>query len=397
MAKKSFLILILILILLITASGCSKADGTDPVIIKYGDKAVDKNDVTRKMNSYLIKENMSIEDLSEGPDQEIWTRFKNDILFELAFRQIALEKAADLGLNDLTPDETAAVEKQYESGIATAESALFPGEIPDKYSRDYKKKITDYFNLLGYTYADYKDELKEDLIAGKVKEYYTKDITVSEEKVKEKYDFELDVQTKNVQADPASAEQQLFGSIRLYYPEGYMYVKHILISFDSASSGSAAVAYTDGRMSEYNEIVKKAMASVQSRVDEIMKKLDGGADFDALMAEYSQDTVMNGEPYKTSGTLVGPYTDIAMKEYVDALSTLDRAGEYTQPVPTFMGCYIIYCEKPMGGAVPYEEVKDELRGTLTEQQKAYEWSKLGEQWIQAAKDDGRLTMYAERL
>ena len=244
----------------------------------------------------------------------------------------------------------------------------------------------------------YKEELTQELIVRKVKAYYTKDITVTDDEVKEKYEYELEVQTNNIVQQPSAIEQNLlFGAQILYYPQGYMYARHILVSFEAATRGAAAIEYVNGNISEYNRIINEAVPTVQARVEEIQSKLAAGEDFATVMEQYSDDKTLNEEPYFTNGFLIGSYSQFDITEYLDAVATLEHAGDISDPVPTYMGVYIIECVKPLGGPVPLEDVWESLRNTMIEQKKAYTWSSLGESWIEQAESKGILQTYLDRI
>lgn len=374
-------------------------------IIEYNGIVVDKHDIEKKMNYYLTQQNMTIKDLSEGTDVDIWERFKHDIVFELSIFQIALAQAADLGLNKLTPVEQKKIDKAYDIGMHTAENyvsktveAILQKDKNLDYDIEYNRLLHEYFFLRGYDLETYKKSLKEELIVEKVKMYYTDDITVTNEEVKEKYNYDLQIQQRNMQQQPLSIEQQLlFGTDILYYPEGYMYVKHILVSFDSTDRGTAAIAYVNGNIGEYNKVIADAMPSIQPKIDEILGKLEAGEDFTNIMKQHSDDESLNVEPYVTNGFLIGPYTSYDLTEYLDAIKTLTTEGEYTEPIMTYMGAYIIQCVKLMGGSVPYDDVKNNLKQTMIKQRKAYKWSTLGQNWIDNAINNKSLKTYEERL
>jgi len=398
-------------IALLTSGGCTRnrldkniRDMGQP-IIEYNDTVVYKDDVIKKMNYYVTGQGMTIKDLSEGADEEIWERFKNDIIFELSFFQLALEQAKELGLDDLSPAEKQMIDDTYSKGLEVSKIAVQQaGQTTDDkkatpdYESDFDRQVNEYLFLRGYDLETYKTALEQEYIVGKVKDYYTKDITVADEEVRAIYDNALEVQKNNLEKQPDSIEQQLlFGADVLYYPEGYMYAKHILVSFDSADSGAAGVAYVNGDIDKYNGIVKEAAPKIQGRVDIIMQKLNDGGDFDDLMVQYSDDSSLKVEPYKTRGFLIGPYTSFDLPEYLAALDTLKAAGEYTDPVTTYIGVYIIKCEKMLAGPVAYEEVKDQYKRKIINQRKAYAWSALGQDWIDKAKTDRTLKQYPDRL
>ncbi len=372
----------------------NSSDAGQP-IIEYNDTVVYKDDVIKKMNYYLTGQGMTIEDLSESGEEEIWERFKNDIIFELSLFQIALHKAEELGLDDLSPAEKQMIDDTYKKGLEMSKNAV--QQTGD--DSDFDGQLNEYLFLRGYDLETYKSALKREYIVEKVKEYYTKDITAPDEEVRASYEKALEIQKNNVEKKPEYIEQLLlFDTDVFYYPEGYMYAKHILVSFDSADSGAAAIAYVNGNIAEYNRIVDEAVPKIQERVDMIMQKLNSGADFDDLMVRYSDDSSLNEEPYLTRGFLIGPYsTSFDLPEYLAALETLEAVGEYTDPVTTYVGVYIIKCEEMLAGPVPYEEVKDRYKRKIIKQRKEYAWSALGQDWIDKATAEGTLKQYPDRL
>lgn len=390
-------------IALLTSLSCTRNEVEEftegQPIIQYNDTVVHKNDVIKKMNYYLTGQGMTIEDLSEDADEEIWERFKNDIIFELSFFHIALQKAEELGLDDLSPVEEQKINDAFRKGLEMSKNAVRQAGQAEEDESEFDRALNEYLYLRGYDLETYKTALEQEYIVDKVKNYYTKDITVADETVRAMYENALEAQKNNVEKDPESIEQLLlFGADVFYYPEGYMYAKHILISFDSADSGDAAIAYVNGNIAKYNRIVAEAMPKIQDRVDMIMEKLDSGEDFDQLMIQYSDDSSLKEEPYLTRGFLIGPYSSsFDLPEYLSALFTLKAEGEYTDPVTTYLGVYIIKCEEMLAGPVAYEEVKDRYRRKIINQRKEYAWSALGQEWIDEAKTAGILEQYPERL
>ena len=381
--------------------GCTRSEldenshDTAQPIIEYKDSVVYKEDVIKKMNYYLTPQGMTIEDLSEGADEEIWERFKSDIIFELSFFQIALEQARELGLDELSPTEEQMIDNTFKKGLEVSKNAVMQSDDES----DFDRQVDEYLYLRGYDLETYKTALEREYIVDKVEEYFTKDVTVTDETVRTMYDNAREAQKSKLEKEPESIEQLLlFGTDVFYYPEGYMYAKHILVSFDSADSGAAGIAYVNGDIHKYNKIIEEAIPKIQGRVDMIMRKLNNGADFDDVMLQYSDDTMFQEEPYKSRGFLIGPYSSsFDLPEYLEALKSLEAEGEYTDPITTYLGVYIIGCEKMMAGPVAYEEVKDQYKRKIIDQRKDYTWSALGQEWIDEAKTDGTLKQYPERL
>lgn len=401
-------------LLLILSSGCSLVDKDEEkaaeidknkVIIEYKDLEIKKDDITKKMNKYLTAQGMAIADLKDSEDdKEIWDRFKNDIVQEMAVGQIALEKATELGLDKLTAEEEKSLDDAYESSLSAIKStvelsvkaATTSNESLD-YDSEYQRQLEEYFYLQGYSVDTYREDLEKEFIVNKVKEYYTKDITVTEEEVRKYYDSNVELQENNIKINPEMVEQQAaFGGYVLYYPAGYMKIRHLLIGFESETRGAAAIAYSNKDMTEYNRIIDEALPSIQPKVDEVLAKLEAGEDFTALIDEYNDDTSVDVEPYRSEGFVEGPYsTNIDIPGYIEALAKLTAPGQYTT-INTFYGCYIIRCEKLLEGAVPYEDVKDSFTSSLETQNKDVEWSTVTQGWIDEAKDAGTLKLYTDR-
>ena len=398
-------------LLLILSGGCSTADkekdktAENAVIIEYKDLKIIKDDITKKMNKYLTVQGMTIADLRDREDdKEIWNRFKNDIIQEVAVNQIALEKAAELGLDKLTEEEEKSLDETYESSLSAIKSTVDVSVKADMasdesldYDTEYQRQLEEYFYLQGYSVATYREDLEKELVINKVKEHYTKGITVTEEEVRNYYDSNVKLQENNIKINPKMVEQQAaFGGYVLYYPAGYIKIRHLLIGYDSETRAAGAIAYSKGDVLEYNRIIEEALPSIQPKVDEVVSKLEKGEDFTALIDEYNDDTSVDVEPFRSEGFVEGPYsTNIDIPRYIDSLAKLTEPGQYIT-LNTFYGCYIIRCEKLMEGAVPFEDVKDSFTVSLEKQNKDVEWSTVTQGWIDAAKDAGTLKLYPDK-
>ena len=100
------------------------------------------------------------------------------------------------------------------------------------------------------------------------------------------------------------AEEKIFAdyvsddAVREKYEEDYLHAKHILLAtMDTATQEK----YDDAKIAE-----QKALA------DELLKRAQGGEDFDAMVAEYSEDPGSISQPdgyYFTAGEMVSEFED----------------------------------------------------------------------------------------
>ena len=122
---------------------------------------------------------------------------------------------------------------------------------------------------------------------------------------------------------------------------------------------------------------------------EVIKKLDDGEDFAALAKEYSKDTATA----KNGGELGFFTADEMVAEFSDAAFALEKDQYTKEPVQTTYGFHIILCQdKQAAHHQSYDEVKDELTESLTNQQIQQKYSELindlkGKATIEYLSDD----------
>jgi len=400
-------------LLLLIAGGCSLVEKDEELaeqlensktIIEYNGTAVTKGDITKQMTQYLAASGSSIDSMkSVGEDS--WKMFKEMFITQCAANLIALDKAKELGLDQLTDEQQASIDETYNSTMSTLESMFAPvaQAAVDKdpsldYDTEYQKLVKNYLNSAGYDPETFRDDLVKQTILAAVKEHFIKDVIVTDEEVRSNYDLMLDIQKSNIEQSPEyfSLQESLSGTI-LYYPKGYMKVRHILIAFDEDTKSKALKAYsaTDDN-TEYEKIIADALPTIQPKVDEVIAKMKAGEDFTELINEYNSDASMIIEPTRSEGQVVGPYsTNVTIPGYLDAVAKLTAVGDYTT-ITTYSGCYIIRCEKLLEGPVPYDEVKDTLKSGMRADRQESKWSEITDGWIEEAQNAGKLKMYPDR-
>lgn len=365
------------------------------VIIEYRGAPVTKQAVTLEMNASLLNQQKTLAEMME--DENAWPGFRDGIVRQMAVFELTLDQAAALGLDRLTAEETAALDEEYAQGLADADSylALVAQMTAGDDAEDSAAGVERYLGLRGYSAATYRKQLEREFVFEKTKAHFLSAVDVSEESVRNYYDSNLDMQKMGVDDSPAMFELQRSLGIVLYYPEGYMSVRHIFVGFDADIGSKAYAAYSDRDMALYDTLVGQGRASVAPKLDAITARLDAGESFDVLMGEYNEDPAFDSEPLKSEGFITGPYARLEIPGYLDAVSGLNAEGAYTVSF-SYLGAHIIRCEKLLGGEVPYGDVRDDLHASLLRMETESEWSTLTQAWLDAAVADGTLKMYASR-
>ena len=279
----------------------------------------------------------------------------------------------------------------------------------------------------------------------KFREDKLKDVTVLDADIVTHYDELYKEQSQELSTDANFVKAMNGQSITLstgssktydnvvFYRKGYSRVQHILINFDEADQKilqeySATITEFDEEIADYEADLKKetddakkteltnkinkaktdrdaaqkkyddalkvATAKIQEKTDAVYNSVKDGdeANFIKVMLEKTEDTGMNTEETAKDGYLVGP--EDGMVNEFSAAATALKAGEVSKPVATYYGYHIIRCIKVLPeGKVAYDDVKEELKETLTQQKKDSEWTKMVENWTKESK----IKKYEKRL
>ena len=409
--KTKKLAALLLCIPLVFSGGCSlisidqeKADAIEnaKVLAEYKDTDITKQQVVQYMNQQLSQQGMTLEDMESNESN--WDAYLNSSINYLAINEIALEKAAALGLDQLTEDENKELDDQYNSTLDQIKSyvdylaqAAVDKDATKNYDEEHNKIMDDYFKSLGYTQDTFRDVLKKDFIVKKVYDDVIKNIAVTDEDVKAEYDSQLKMQQGNVENEPSFVEMQAsFGGRILFYPPGYMNVRHIYLAFDDETKTAATTAYGKEDKTEYESLIAKGQAALKTKIDDIQSRLNSGEDFAKLMEEYNEDSVYNMEPYSTEGVEMGPYKTEEKPGYLDTIAKLTKEGQVSEPLVNYNGVYFIQCVKLLAGAVPYDDVKDDMKTTMLSSKQQTEWQTVTKGWVDDAKAAGTLKTYADR-
>lgn len=366
------------------------------VILQYKDKSIDKKTVTRWMEAKLSERGTTI---SEIRDTDDWASFRDEVIRDIAVFEIALEKAAQLGLDTLDEGAVADIDDQIDSiakiMVESNVKAAVDADPSLDYDEEYARQFEQYLSLFGYTTASFRDEIEREYVFNRLKDYYIKQVTVSDEDVRSDYEFNLDLQKNNIENNPEMIEFQMqMGTKTLYYPEGYKFVKHIFVRYeDDKIINDAYEAYLSDDTELYQQAVSRGMDTIRPKLNEIMDRLDAGENFDDVMNDSIQ-IIYVGAP--ENSRIIGPYSQSDIPNYKETALSLTREGQYSQPFGTHLGAYIIYCETLLDGEVPFEDVREELHNTMLLKRQVENWTQLSKEWVEAALADGTLKMYAGR-
>lgn len=341
-------------------------------------------------------------------------RIKEEAVQAQVKREVLASKLAELGLEAIDEaDVRAKADEQYNKNIAQYASMGAP-----------IAEAARYLMIDGITQSGlFRNELDNQLKA-RLLDATTKDITADEAEVKAEYQTLLDSQREEYTASPEAAESAANnGTIICYMPEGYKYVKHILImpedatvmatvsqlateidtinadiealteqaaqategEADNSEQLAAKNAELEAKTAEHAAAVEAAWAAMNTELEEIKQKIADGADFDELIKEYTKDDGSFRAPVSENGYLVYKNSVTWVPEFLNAANALEAVGDVSEPIMSSYGAHILkLVSEPTVGEVAYEAVSESLTAKVINDKKEAAYTAAFEGWIEEA-------------
>ncbi|MCR5566420.1 MAG: hypothetical protein K6F61_06180 [Clostridiales bacterium] len=451
MRKKALLAVMMAMVLLL--SGCAlvvKDEAVDNAreIIRMGDQVITKDKVKEEIQNQL--DSMAYMYSMYGysydvTDPENIARAQESAIEDLKEDLALTAKAKELGLDQLTEEETASVkeaaQKSYDSALDYVKDSMLTGTEgmdDDAIAKAAADKLTE----MNVTLETYIESQTKTVIDDKLREYAIRDVAVTDEEIQEDYDKKVEADKESYAEKAGSWASAANNGTALYYtPAGVRRVKQILTKFkdedqtaiDDAkkqvTNAQSAVTAAQAKIDAANETLalegdtdeikaakeaaqadlnaatqekeeadkaldaaneavtaaqEKAFANLDEEVDAILASLDAeGADWQAIMEEKNQDPGMksNEKGYAVAADMTG--FDPA---FVEAAMALAKPGDHSGKVKgTSYGYYIIrYDSDETEGPIALDSVKEAISSALlsTKQTEAYNAAKA--QWVEEA-------------
>jgi parvulin-like peptidyl-prolyl isomerase len=209
------------------------------------------------------------------------------------------------------------------------------------------------------SYEDCLEEAKFEFLFERLRTTLPLADNITKDDVQQWYDIRLEALNNAFAQEPGvfKSQQDQFdkhgGVEPLVVPEGYVYVRHILL-----------------------EDLETAQL--------VLEKLNAGGDFVELMHRYGKDDSVYAHPYATVGYLVGPYESKVdyLQEFKDAALALQQIGDYSGIVQTKSGYEIIQLVSRLeAGTKPLEQVYDQIHRILLKNDQTEQLTQLLKDWV----------------
>ena len=453
MKKKALLALLLVMTLLLSSCALIVKDkevDAKTVILKMGDKEITKAEVQEAVQNELAEMYQlytmygSQLDIT---DSAVVAQAQTEAISALKKDMVLHAKAAELGLDQLTEEETAAAKEEAQASLDNAKTYIQNYYLTDEEKalegEELDKAIQAKLDELKVSLEDYETAAIDSAVDNKLRDYIIKDVTVSDDAVKADYDSKVAADEEKYKEDLSSwCSADRNGTTVYYTPAGIRRVKQILIKFkadDQTAIDAANTKITDAnskittannKISAAQEIIdnesaseddKKqaqedldaanaelaaaqdeltaAQAELKTATDTAFVNLDEDTDavlaalaenpdsWDQLLEEKNEDPGMKaGATNAETGYAVCAGMSGFDSAFVDAAMALQSIGDISGKVRgETNGYYIIkYVGDAAEGAVDYDSVKDAIHDSLLTTAQNNTYDETVDKWVSEA-------------
>ena len=387
---KKLIRLLAVALAVMMLAGCSLVTVNEEkiVVATVGDETITKADFNEGFNALLSQYGYT-QDSEEIADQ--LKTLKENYIAQMVEDKVLERKIKELGLDQVTDEEKAAAEQEIQDWYDEQYAALVENFKTDDTVEDPEAKavetIENYLSQYGLTLDQMKENSVASISSDKLYDYVTKDVTVTEEEAKIEFANKVAAAKEKYDADLSAYVSDFENGATIYYtPKGCYYIKHILISLTDeqkqdiknlrADDDETVAATADEKREEY-------LLTIREKAESVLKLVDEGGDFEALMEEYGEDPGMKNEAYK-NGYLTYAGDTGFVTEFADACAALTEDGMTSGLVASDFGYHIIRRVSTVpSGEATFEDVKDSLMESMLTDKK----STQVEAWVKEVNPD----------
>lgn len=391
---KKLIRLLAVALAVMMLAGCSLVTVNEEkiVVATVGDEAITKAEFNEGFNALLSQYGYTQD--SEAIADQLKT-LKENYIAQMVEDKVLERKIKELGLDQVTDEEKAAAEQEIQDWYDEQYAALVENFKTDDTVEDPEAKaaetIENYLSQYGLTLDQMKENSVASISSDKLYDYVTKDVTVTEEEAKIEFANKVAAAKEKYDADLSAYVSDFENGATIYYtPKGCYYIKHILISLTDeqkqdiknlrADDDETVAATADEKREEY-------LLTIREKAESVLKLVDEGGDFDALMEEYGEDPGMKNEAYK-NGYLTYAGDTGFVTEFADACAALTEDGMTSGLVGSDFGYHIIRRVSTVpSGEATFEDVKDSLMESMLTDKKSTTYDQQVEAWVKEVNPD----------
>ena len=382
------------------------------IVAEYGDgKIIWREDAMAEYDtaaSYYSQYGLNIETYAD--------QIKVDILENMVKDAVLKDKAAELGLDQLSDEEVANLQAEtaqnYETYIENYKTYFAEEGATDEEAREQTIAAMEGY---GMTQDSLYQQMLESYVNEQLHANVIDGIDATDEDVQAKYEEMLADAQAQYADDAAYNNARNSGETIAWNPEGYRAVKQVLIQFDDeqsaryselqdtldsltaelkaldapaeaetepaedaeaepaedaeaepAEDAEAEPAEAPRSREEIQADIGRIGAEIEALYSELLPEaqqviveFNQGADFDSLIEKYNDDPGMKDGIAATEGYAVSANSTVWDPTFTEGAMGIEAVGQISAPLYGSYGIYIIYYMSDITpGAVPLEEIRD---------------------------------------
>lgn len=360
-----------------------------------------KPTVMQLYNSYKSMYGITDENEKSEAAAEAVKTLKDSLLDAAVNDVLSRQKAKELGV-DLTEEEQKAIDQEMDEVLANiqtraesyADAAIAADSTIDRDA--YIAKEKEYMlESYGINDGSYRKNLESQKLLEKLQEHLLNGYTPTDEEIQAWYDKNLESQKKEVEETPTSFAKYEDEGIALYLPAGFRFVRDILISFDEETKTKIKELRDQDKDDEADAMRDEALKAIEGKANEAYEKATApGADFSAVLAEYTDDAGMKAEPSKDTGYRIYKDSKAYNETLIKTGMALGKVGDISKPAASDNGYYIIeYTSDMQSGQVALEDVKESVQTKMIADKKDELYQEALKKWT----EESQIAKYNDRL
>jgi len=417
---KRFCLVLGMLLLLFSVTGC--ADNSEDVMATVNGIPVYRWYYEAYLDKQLaLYQQYYGKDLDAPGNAKEFREFKEYRLEDLIGEAALKNKATELGLYELTAEQEAEIEQEYQAYYNSRIDEFMQEYGTDQAGRKKAEQALDEsLKKSGLNLERIRQTFVDNYVLDLLFDELAQMEEVPEDEIRAEYDALLEKQQEKCEEDPdyLGAHTPL---IPVYIPEGYSKVLLWQVPFslqqqtklqdaqavvqqaaaeylaaasesgeESAAAGSKKNAL-DSATTAYQNILKKACDEIRPQAQALLDEVNAGADFKTLAQTKSGE----GKTYFDYIFAKSTHVEPGLR---DAALALQNPGDVGPLVDTQNGIYLLYLEEKLTpGVVPFEQVKDEIKEDIITSQKVVQSTKIRSEYAKKADEDGLIVRYPDRL
>lgn len=377
--KKSIhTVLISALILCLAPCGTAAVEDADPIAVRVGEVSYPLSLVQFSVDPYV--------DMAAATDETLTEERKQEILQQTEEHFISLgvieNKLRELGKNDFTEDEMDILRGQAAFQYEQTWQQIY--QDAKSYSDDItQEEITSWMTSKGYTPEAFLRELLVSERESRILDLYCSDVTVTDEEAETYYREQfLDPDRERYGQNVPLYEEEILvpGRTAFFTPEGYRYIKNILLAYPAEIAEALSAIEVEGKKAltaaqkaydklaqaaatgqdqtelkaaydkkmeavaeledKYRAKEKEAVPLMADTIASIREQLAAGISIETLLKQYSLDQQQTGTD--KPGALYHPESELWPQEAHEVIDAVTEVGGLSEPYCDQMGVHLVY-------------------------------------------------------